>query len=247
MGDLTLPLIAATATLIAASIAATVALYVKKLDRRNAAEQRHSDARKEAYEKFLAACDRAWHYRLKICLERYDHDIEPNLEDQQKLLDTIDHQCMDAMQSLRLHSQDMEKAMPVLAHLYMEAFERQSPSPNDYEVARHRLEELVRFEIGLRERLSKLSRATAKMHKRAAEEAMSAINSGSPYFPTFPGVVIKSYKDGAQMMRDLHAIMHEWELLRASLKLQETRAQFWRSKSLWPEIEASGGGTPAPG
>lgn len=228
--------IAAAATLIAASIAAAVTLYSKKLERRNAIEQKHSEARKLAYESILAACDRVWRYRLKRCLDEYDHKEPASDEETAKLVEVIENQVNTAFQELRIHAQDIDKSMPVIAYLYMEAFERGNPSPQDYENARIGLEDLIRYEIGLGESLKRQPRAAIKHLKTAQQDALRAAQTDSRYHPSFPGVVIQQFEDGEEMWNTLMGIVREWDLLREALKRQDLRAKHWQEKKLWPEL-----------
>ena len=84
-------------TLAAASIAGGIALYVKRLERWNAAELRHSEVRGKAYEAYLAACDRAWHIRIKASVDSYRHR-EPLAEDEiERIIESINQQAVTAL------------------------------------------------------------------------------------------------------------------------------------------------------
>ncbi|MEV6861739.1 hypothetical protein AB0M44_12145 [Streptosporangium subroseum] len=230
-------IIAAAATLTTAIIAAVVALYSKKLERRNQLEQRHSEARKNAYDSIIAACDRAWRFRIKNCLDEYDHKELTPEEVADKLVKVLERQFSSAFQELRIHSNDMDRSRPTLAYLYMEAFERGNPSPQDFENARSAVEDLIRYEIGLRESLRKQPRWALRQLKKAQQEALLAARSDDRYHPSFPGVIIQQFEDGEEMWNSLMGIMREWDLLREALKRQDLRAAHWKERKLWPDLE----------
>jgi len=148
-------------TLAAASIAGSVAVYVKRLDRRYAAEQRHSEDRGKAHEAYLAACDRAWHLRTKECVDNYLHPDQALPKGKiMEIGKVVSQHAESAIEDLQRHAGNFKKAAPILLCLYYSAFEQNPPSVAGFEAARVGVNELDRAESGLQEKLGIVRKAS---------------------------------------------------------------------------------------
>jgi hypothetical protein len=137
--EVLLPLVG---TLAAAAIAGAVALYIKRLERLNSAELRYSEIREQAYNKFLAACDRAWHLRVKRSVDRYrDRPVLPD-EEFNRISSAIDQQAASALEDLQRYSRNYKTAGPILARFHFEACERNDLGVTHFEYARSIMQEL---------------------------------------------------------------------------------------------------------
>lgn len=228
-------------TLAAASIAATVTLYVKRLDRWNAAELRHSEAREEAYEAYLAACDRAWHLRAKQAIDRHLNTGQVLSDEKFKeIADAVGQQVSSALEEIQRHASNFEKAGPILLHLYHLAFEQNPPNVAGFEDARLSMLEVKRAEEGLRKKLrnarktSLIERLKERQRVRRILSTVTTIRAVSG--PQEDEVIIhQDHGTGEGLMYLMNQIVREWEDLQHAVTLQEERSRRWKSRGLWPE------------
>lgn len=233
---ITLPLIG---TLAAAGIGASVALYVKRLERWNAAEARHSEAREKGYEAYLAACDRAWHLRIKASVDEYRHraaEIAP--EDRERIVQSIERQAINALEELKRHSRDFEKAGILLLRLHDVAFMSRRVQPVSFEAARVAVQDLQRQEAGLRKKLGTVRKASIWEERRYRRESQRILRDVKTYHAIGEdGEVdeIIHQGDGEAIWHLLQENMREWEEIEKSVALQEARSARWKEMGLWPE------------
>ena len=224
--------------LAAAGIGGGVALYAKRLDRSNAAELRHSEAREGAYEVFLAACDRSWYFRIKKSVDEY-HDRESVSDgDFERIVRAINEQAAGALQDLQRHSRDYKSAIPVLLRLYEVAFEERFPKSVEFEAARVAIQELQREEAGLRKRLGliqKSSRIEKFKMRRQIREKLRNVTTNYGVNDQGQLEVVIHQGDGEGIWYLLQENMRQWNELEESISRQETRAVRWKSMGLWVE------------
>lgn len=140
--------VAVAVPILVAVIAASVSLYVKRLDRQNAGELRHSEAREKAYDQILASGDAAWYYRTE---QDKEHS---SWEEMAGIAVAMFEASMD---SLEQHSSDFNKIEPILIEWFSYAFDTSGAVPRQVENARSAVVDLRRRETGLRKRLNRVS------------------------------------------------------------------------------------------
>lgn len=237
--EVLLPLVG---TLAAAAIAGTVALYIKRLERLNSAELRHSEIREQAYNKFLAACDRAWHLRVKRSVDRYrDRPVLPD-DEFNRISSAIDQQAASALEDLQRYSRNYKTAGPILARLHFEACERNDLGVIHFESARSIMQELQREEDGLRKELGLVRKASWRQELRMRRQVrhlmkdvkvIRVIDEEGAEEEVYHG-------DGEAIWAIIQGWMKEWDELEASVKRQETRSLRWKSMGFWPELRYYG-------
>lgn len=224
--------------LVAASVAGGVALYVKRLERWNAAEQRHSEVRQTAYETYLAACDRAFHLRTKASVDRYRHRA-PLPEEQFALIgEALNRQVLAAIEDLQRYARNYERAAPILARLYDEAFDRRSGKVADFEAARVAFQELQREEAGLRKQLGGARKASIFEKLKMRRQVRRTLrNVTTLHAIDDEGRVeeVIHQGDGEAIWFLLQENMRAWDEIEASVARQELRSVRWKSMGLWPE------------
>jgi hypothetical protein len=236
----TTAIITATATIVAAFIAGSIAIYLKRLDRWHASELKHSERREQAYESFIASCDRAWHLRSKKAFDEYKGQEPISSDEFKRIRKLVEQQTMGALEDLQRYSGDYKRASPILLRLYDAAFEGKRARPAAFEAARVAAQDLQRQELGLRKKLGLTRKASYleeyKIRKEIRDslknvESMRVIvNDG-----TDDSEVMIYQGDGEGIWRLLEENMKEWEELEASIKRQELRSERWRKVNLWPE------------
>lgn len=213
-------------------------MYVKRLERWNAAEQRHSEVRQKAYETYLAACDRAFHLRTKSSVDRYRHR-DPLPEEQIELIgEALNRQILAAVEDLQRYARNYERATPVLMRLYGEAFERRDAKVADFEAARIAFQELEREEAGLRKQLGLARKASPfKEFKMRRQVRHTLRNVKTLHAVDDQGRVeeVIHQGDGEAILFLLHENMRAWDELQESVTRQELRSVRWKSMGLWPE------------
>jgi hypothetical protein len=217
-------------TLAAASIAGGVALYIKRLERWNAAELRHSEEREKAYEAYLAACDRAWHLRIKGSVDRYKHRETIPEEKIELISESINQQAVSALEDLQRYSRNYERAGPVLFRLYSQAFEGRFTKPAAFEAARAAFQELQREETGLRKQLGLVRKASLREEFKMRREVRRTLRSVTTmHMVDDEGKVdeIIHQGDGEAIWYLLQQNMREWEELEQSVTRQESRSVRW--------------------
>lgn len=230
-----LPLIG---TLAAAGIGASVALYVKRLERWNAAEARHSEAREKGYEAYLAACDRAWHLRAKASVDEYRHRAAIASEDRERIVQSIGQQAIGALEELQRHSRDFEKAGILLLRLHDVAFMGRRVQPASFEAARVAVQDLQRQEAGLRKKLGTVRKASIWEERKYRRESQRILRDVTTYHSIGnDGEVdeIIHQGDGEAIWHLLQENMREWEEIEKSVALQEASSARWKKMGLWPE------------
>lgn len=227
-------------TLAAAGIAAAVALHVRRSDRRADAELRHSEARDHAYQAFMAACDRAWHMRVKRSVDRCQgRDGIPD-EEVARIKDLLNQQVALASEELRAHSRDYSVAGPIITLCYDVAFDSKIPTKDNFERARTALQELQRREAGLRGTLGR-EREASFIRKFILRRQIRAKYKSRTAFRIDYGQggekdeVLVYQGDGEEILDLFNAFTRQWEELEASVGIQEVRSVRWKQLGLWPE------------
>jgi hypothetical protein len=224
--------------LVAAGIAAGAALYSKRLERSNAAELRHSEARERAYEVFLAACDRSWHFRIKKSVDEYHGRDSVSDEEFERIKQAINEQAAGSLQDLQRHSRNYKNAIPILLRLYESAFEGRFPRPAEFEMARVAIQELQREEAGLRGQLGliqKASRIESFKMRRQIRKKLQNVTTNYAVNDEGELDVIIHQGDGEGILYLLQENMRQWDELDESINRQEIRAIRWKSMGLWVE------------
>ena len=226
-------------TLAAAGVAGSVALYIKRIERLNAAELRYSEIRENAYERYLAACDRAWHLRVKACVDGRK-DIEPPPKEEIEPIErAVVQQAEGAVEDLQRYSRNFEKAAPALLNLHDEAFLRRRLTPIRFEAARVAVQELERQEAGLRKELGLVRKASIREELVMRHKLRRVMGSVSAYrLVDHQGEdeAILYQGDGEAIWNLVMQNVREWEELEKSVALQESRAIRWKNAGLWPEL-----------
>jgi hypothetical protein len=227
-------------TLAAASIAAGVALYIKRVERWNAAELRHSEAREKAYDSYLAACDRAWHLRAKQAIDRQlNPDRVISSEKFNEIADTVGQRTLSALEDLQRHASNYERAAPTLLRLYHLAFEQNPPNVPGFEDARISVQELRREEEGLRKTLRRARKASPLRELKARREVHRIMRNVTAFQAVYPNgdeaLVYQDVGDGEGILYLLKQNMREWTDLQEAVTRQEARSGRWKSMGLWPE------------
>lgn len=226
-------------TLAAAVIAGGVALHVKHLDRRYAAEQNHADARDKAYEEFLSACDRIWHLRIKWCVDAYKNPDQ--LVSEEKIVEIskiVGERVVSSIEELKRHARNFERASPILERLYFLASEQDPPKVAEFETSRAALQEIVRAESGLGKKMG-FSRKIPSLQELKARREERKILRGTATFSVILGPkgeeVTFHSGDGEAIVYMVKKNAHEWDILTDSVALQEVRSTRWKKMGLWPE------------
>lgn len=228
-------------TIVAAAIAAGVALYIKRIERWNSAELRHSEAREKAYETYLAACDRAWHLRAKQAIDRHYHPDQALSDARFKEIGgAAVQQASAALEEVQRHASNFERAAPVLVRLYHLAFEQNPPDTDGFEQARLSMLELQRADEGLRKKMSQSQKASplarVKQRREVRRIMANVTTMIAVYGPEEDEVIIhQDHGSGEGIMYLMRQIMDEWEDLQRAVAMQEDRSRRWKGKGLWPE------------
>jgi hypothetical protein len=234
---------AAAATLMAAVIAAAVSVGTKRLERSNAAELQHCTAREAAYNAFLGACDRAWHFRIRSAVDEHFNGTRVHNRTRQRITSAVVRQCNGAVEELRYHSRDFGKAATSLDRLCTEAFESRQLSLATFESARLEVEELLREETGLRRTLAPAQRGKVWQQVKVALETRRVRRGITAHYLIMgpkseiaPHVQAQVFgMEGEALVHMIRQLRTEWEDLQRGIELQESRAARWRSMGLWPE------------
>lgn len=220
--------------LLAAIVYGIFVLLGKRMEYANSVEQQHSSAREAAYEKILAACDFAWHFRVQSSLSDALNDYDPPEGEADELGNKAQQQLGSGLEDLRCHSQNPEKAEKTIWPLAYHAFERQRLAAEKFEDARAIVLELLRKETGLRESIRSAQRVSFWKHFQARRKYKRLLARINVMQDVENEVSIYQTADGEDFMALLNQFMGEWGALKESATRQDQRASHWRRRGLWP-------------
>jgi hypothetical protein len=220
----------ATATLLVGSIAAGVALYSKRLDRIDATEQRHAEARANAYDQVLASGDLAWNFIARNYVSELTTGNPLSSEDKEASVKASVDLLPSGTDHLKTHARDYEALEPVLQEYLNTIFHNRQGSSADYERVRNKILGCRRRDTGLSKQLRD---ARGWREQLAARRAVKEVRRGIDQVFVDPVNELTLVTADGPAMWALMEEQREWsEGMQASVDLSARRVEVWRGKGI---------------
>ncbi|WP_327652049.1 hypothetical protein [Micromonospora aurantiaca] len=245
-------IVSALAALVGATIAGSVAIYGKRVDRRVALDGRHAQARESAYDLILTAGDVAWNFIARNYVNEVDEGESLPASEKEEGAQLCHALLVQGIDQLEAHAADMNLVRPVLGKFYQTIFANHDGSAAAYEEARKLVVDCRRRDSGLKQLLTERPSSGWRqlIPTRAVRDWRKRLRSQLEQRPSYRGIEVDQVirtDDGVTLVAvadggNFAAILEEqwaWSSeMRSSVAKTEARIAHWRQKGTWkvPEV-----------